>query len=194
MMGAAAAIAVMLALAPPPAASAQVPGVLGVELRAGGAVGSFEPTGAGLEMVPGPAWGISVSWGPNETIAAYAAWSSITFGCDAGFCSGFDVSFTSSGLSLGARAQAPLPGTPWLRAGVLLHDFEQRWDGGPAPGSTTTGADPGLEAAAGLTWPVGARLSLVPGLHVGVLPTVAEDGETDRATFMGLELGARWRF
>jgi hypothetical protein len=184
----------LLTFATGPAASAQVPGVLGVELRAGAAVGAFQTTGAGLEVVPGPALGVSVTWGPSEAIGAYASWASIGFGCEAGFCRGYDVSFASRGPSLGVRGQAPVWGEPWLRAGVLLHEFVQRWGGAVPPGSETTGADPGLEVAAGLTWRAGDRLSLVPGIHLGVLPTRAEDGGTDRAVSTTLELGARWRF
>jgi hypothetical protein len=177
--------------APASTAAAQVPGVLGVEARVGAAIGAFEATGAGLEMVPGPAWGITVSWGPSERIGVYAGYSSVRFGCDSGFCRGENVSFLARGASLGARAQATLPGEPWLRAGLLLHGFEQRWGGMNGPGSETADAGTGLEAAAGITWRVAERVSLVPGLYIGFLPTRAADGVTDRAFFTGTELGVR---
>jgi hypothetical protein len=189
-----AAAATALALAAVSTAGAQVPGVLGIELRAGAAAGAFEPTGVGLEVVPGPAWGLAVTWGPADAIAAYASYASIGFGCTGGFCRGYDVTFVSRGLSLGARAEAPVGGRPWLRAGVLLHDFGQRSGGTGPPVSVDTETDPGFEAAAGLTWRFGRRLALLPGLHMGFLPTRAQDGETDRAFFTSLELGARMRF
>jgi hypothetical protein len=182
--------ALLLAVVPPSPLSAQVPGVVGVEARAGGAVGSFTQTGAGLEMAPALSWALSVTWGPSAMIGGYVAYSAVGFRCEGAFCSGYDVSFVSHGFSLGVRGEAQLPGRPWLRAGVLLHDLEQRW-GGATPGSETTGASPGFEGAIGATWGLGPRLHLVPGLHLGFLPTRADDGETDHAFFAGLDLGIR---
>lgn len=175
------------------AADAQVPGLLGVEARAGGGIGSFEATGAGLEFVPGPAWGLVLTWGLDERIGLYAGYSSITFGCDAAFCRGYDVSFVSRGVSLGARGQAPIRGRPWLRLGVLLHDFEQRWHGPERPGSETTDAGTGLETAAGIQWDLRPGVSLVPGLQLGLLPVRDDEGVTERAFFTALELGVRLR-
>jgi hypothetical protein len=175
-------------------ADAQVPGVLGIEVRAGSAVGSFAPTGAGLEFVPGPAWALSATWGPRETIAGYATYSANTFGCDGAFCRGYDVSFVSRGLSLGVRAHAPLRLDPWLQGGLLLHEFEQRWEGSDAPEGVKSGANAGLETGAGFTARIGHRLSLLPGVHLGFLPTRGDDGVTDRAFFASLALGARMRF
>jgi hypothetical protein len=189
----AAAAAVVVALVTAPAAGAQVPGVLGVELRAGPAVGSFEATHAGLEMNPGPALGLSVTWGPSERIGGYVSYASFGFGCEGAFCTGYDVSFVSRGLSLGARAQAPVASEPWLRAGVLFHSFEQRW-GGASPGTVDSETSVGFEGAAGVTWRFGDRFSFVPGLYMGVLPTTAEDGAGERAFFTALELGARFTF
>jgi hypothetical protein len=172
---------------------AQVPGVLGVEARAGAAVGSFEPSGAGLQMAPGLAWSVLVSWGPGTPWGVYAAYGSYGFGCDDAWCAGQDVTFASRGPSLGARVQAPVRLDPWLRAGLLLHDLEQRWTGPDGRERATADGQLGFEAATGLTWPVGRRIDMVPGLHVGLLPTRVADGETDRAFFTALELGVRFR-
>lgn len=185
------AAAAMLAVVPPSPLAAQVPGVVGVEARAGGSVGSFTPTSAGLELAPAPSWAVSVTWGPSAMIGGYVAYSAVGFRCEGAFCRGYDVSFVSRGVSLGVRGQAQLPGQPWLRAGVLLHELEQRW-GGTTPGNESTGAGPGFEGAIGATWRVGPRLYLVPGLHVGFLPTRADDGEMDHAFFTGLDLGLRF--
>lgn len=173
--------------------TAQVPGVFGIEMRSGPAVGSFEATHAGLEMNPGPAFGLSVTWGRSERIGAYVSYASIAFGCEGAFCTGHAVSFASRGLSLGARAKAPVASEPWLRAGLLLHGFEQRW-GGAAPATVESDTSAGIEAAGGVSWRIRERLSFVPGLYMGVLPTRAEDGVEERAFFTGLELGVRYTF
>jgi hypothetical protein len=176
----------------PAFAAGQVPGVLGVEARAGAAVGSYAPTSAGLQMAPEPAWHLALSWGPSRMIGAYAAYSSVGFGCDEGFCREYDVSFVSRGVSLGARAEAPVAGAPWVRAGVLLHELDQRWGGAQPAGSATADTDTGFEAAAGMSWRAGPGLEVGPSLHLGFLPTRGEDGVTDRAFFVGLDLGVRW--
>jgi hypothetical protein len=180
-----------LPLAVPSPTVAQVPGVVGLEVRAGAAVGSYAPTRAGLQMAPAPAWGVWVSWGPSRAIGAYASYASVGFGCEEGFCRGYDVSFASRGVGLGVRAEAPLPGAPWVRAGLLLHELEQSWGGTSPPGSATADTGAGFETAVGLNWRVGPRLELGPSLHLGFLPTRGEDGVTDRAFFAGLDLGVR---
>jgi hypothetical protein len=181
----------VLGVAPTPG-SAQVPGVLGVEARAGAAVGSYAPTGAGLQMTPKPAWDVSLSWGPSRMIGAYAAYSAAGFGCDEGFCRSYDVSFVSRGVSLGIRGEAPIASAPWLRAGVLFHELDQRWGGAQPAGSATADTGAGFEAAAGMSWRVGSGLEVGPSLRLGFLPTRGEDGITDRAFFAGLDLGVRW--
>jgi hypothetical protein len=185
------ALAILPTVLMPALGAAQVPGVVGLEARAGGAVGSYAPTSAGLQMVPKPAWSASLSWGPGQVIGAYAAYASVRFGCDDGFCRGYDVSFLSRGVSLGLRAEAPLAGEPWVRAGVLLHQLDQRWGGTSQPGSARADADAGFEAAVGMSWRVGPGLDAGPSLHLGFLPTRGEGGNTDRAFFAGLDVGVR---
>jgi hypothetical protein len=182
-------LALLPALLPAPMA-AQVPGVLGVEARVGGAVGSYAPTSAGLQMAPEPAWAVSLSWGPSRMVGAYAAYASVGFGCDEGFCRGYDVSFVSRGVSLGIRAEAPIQGAPWARAGMLLHQLEQNW-GAASPGSAAADTGTGFETAVGMSWSVGRGLDVGPSLHLGFLPTRSEGGIADRAFFAGLDVGLR---
>jgi hypothetical protein len=191
-------LAVVAGLAPagPAPATAQmpgVPGVLGIEGRVGTAVGSYEPTLAGWQWVPGGAVGVAVSWGPSDALAGYLAYSAISFGCEDAFCRGQDVTFQSRGVSLGLRAEAPVAARPWLKAGLLFHDLEQRWLAAAPPTSATAQGRLGFEAAAGATLGVAHRIDLVPGVHLGYLPTRAADGETDRAVFLALDLGVRFR-
>lgn len=194
LAGACAALALALAVAAAPGrAGAQVPGVLVIEARGGAAIGSYEVTRAGLEMAPGPAWGLAASWGPDERIGAYASYAAVAFGCEGGFCRGYDVRFTSRGFSVGIQGHAPVRGEPWARVGVLLHDFDQRWRGEDGPGEAEADAGAGVEAAVGLTWPLRDRLSLAPGVHLGLLPTETEGGASDRVFFGALEVGLRYR-
>jgi opacity protein-like surface antigen len=173
-------------------AQAQVPGVLGVEAWGGAAVGAYEHSGAGLEMVPRAAWGAGVSWGPSERLGAYAAFASVPFGCDGGFCRGADVKLASRGFSFGARAQAAIRGEPWLQAGLLLHSFHQEW-GGTARGSASS-QGVGAEAAAGITWRLADRIALTPGLHIGVHSSDAPDGVSESVLFSAVRVGLRYRF
>jgi hypothetical protein len=188
------AVALGLTAVAAPGAAAQIAGVPAVEVWGGAAIGSFAPTSAGLERAPGPAWGAAVSWGPGPALGGYVAFSSIGFGCEGGFCQGFDVSLASRGLSLGVRAEAPRAGSPWLRAGLLLHRLEQEWvDGSGARQTETTDVSAGIEGAAGLSWQVADRVSLNPGFHLGFLPTKAPDGVTENLFFTALELALRFR-
>jgi hypothetical protein len=168
-------------------AGGQVPGALAVETWGGASVGSFEVTYAGLEMAPGAAWGATLSWGPTERIGVYAAYAALPFRCEGGLCQGNDVSFVSRGASFGVRGQLALQGEPWAQAGILLHGFQQEWGGE----RVDTPTDPGIEGAVGLTWRVGRRLSVVPALHMGLLPTRAPDGVTERAAFLAARVGVR---
>jgi hypothetical protein len=170
-----------------------VPGVAGVEVWGGAGVGSFAPTGAGLEMQqPGPVWGVAASWGPWQALGAYVAFASVGFGCSGGFCQGLDVSFASRGLSMGVRGEAPVAASPWLRVGALLHNLEQQWTGSDGVRHReTTDAGAGLEAALGVSWRITERLSVTPGVHVGFLSTRAPDGVTDNVHFRALQVGLR---
>jgi hypothetical protein len=184
-----AACAAWLALVASPAGG-QVPGALAAEAWGGAAVGSFEVTYSGLEMAPGAAWGATLSWGPSERVGGYVAYAAIPFRCEGGLCKGYDVAFESRGVSFGVRGQLEMEGEPWAQAGVLLHGFQQRWNGD----RVDTETDPGFEGAVGLTWRVGRRVSMVPALHMGFLPTRAPDGVTERAAFVAARVGARLAF
>jgi hypothetical protein len=172
---------------------AQVPGALGVEVRAGAGIGAFEASNAGLQIAPRTAWGLSVSWGPTPALGGYLAYSAVGFGCTDGFCRDQDVSFTSRGLSAGVRAEAPLRAAPWVRGGLLFHDLDQRWSGAAGPRAEKAEGGLGFEAAGGLSWPITERLSAAPGLHVGFLPTTrAVDGATENAVFFTFDVGLRF--
>lgn len=149
-VGAVGRIAGVLALAAvalvvrPAAASAQR---FAIELGAGAAIGTYSESGAGLETVPGPAFEALLQAALTESVAAYAGFSRASFGCDEGFCTDRDVTFTSQGLVVGARWSQ---GLPWVRAGLALQalDVDAR--------SASESAD------VGLGWDLGA------GLEVGV--------------------------
>ncbi len=179
-------------LAPAPA-SGQVPGAFGIEVRGGGAIGSYQPTGAGLQAVPGPAWSVLLSWGLTEELGLHMGYSAMTFGCDDAWCRGYDMSFVSRGPSVGARLQLARPLTPWLRAGLLLHDLDQRWTAAQGRVSETAAGRLGLEVAAGLTWNLLPGLDLVPGVHLGLTRTRNSEGDTHSALFTALDLGIRYR-
>lgn len=144
---------VLAAVSPAPAAAQQVI----VELLGGAAIGNYTDTDAGLDVVPGPAFGVLLELRPTETLAGYAGFTRSSFGCEEGFCSGRDVSMTSQGIVLGGRWA---PGIPWVRAGLAFQGLTLRAEGPDSrfdPG-------PGFEVAAGVEVPLWRQIRVRPGV------------------------------
>lgn len=174
-------------------ADAQAGGVLDLEAWGGASVGSYEPTGAGVEPLPGTAWGVGVGWGPTERLGAHLSWASLPFGCRGGLCRGFDVSFRSRGPGLGVRGHAALPGEPWAQAGLLLHGFRQAWVDRDGDARSETDLAPGVELAAGVALRLGDRVALLPALQAGILRVPAHDGGADNVFVATARVGVRFR-
>jgi hypothetical protein len=175
--------ALVLALATPAAAQ------LSVEIRGGGAIGNHAPAAAGLETVAGLALSAAVEMSPVRFASLYAGYTRASFGCEEGFCTGRDVTFTSSGFGAGARLH--LPRLPWVRAGVLYHALDTRADGGEHT------ADPGLgyELGAGATVPLSPRIRLLPGLVYRRHGTTTDGvGDTDTTSLLSAEVGLQIAF
>lgn len=148
------ALATLGALAAASPAAAQR---VAVELSGGGAVGNYTETGAGLDLVPGPAFGARVELWATPTLAGYAGFTRATFGCEEGICTGRDLSLTSQGLVAGAHWS---PGIPWVRAGLAVQTLTIR------DPQVDESFDPGLgfEAAAGVDLPLWGRFRVRPAV------------------------------
>jgi len=165
-----------LAAASPAAAQRLV-----VELSGGGAVGNYTETGAGLDLVPGPAFGARVELWATPTLAGYAGVTRATFGCEEGICTGRDLSLTSQGLVAGAQWS---PGIPWVRTGLALQTLAIR------DADVDESFDPGLgfELAAGADVPLWGRFRVRPALQ-----WLRHDASTDlgdgHVSLLSLQLG-----
>jgi opacity protein-like surface antigen len=157
-----------------------------LELRAGGAVGNASPAVSGLGSEPGLALGVGAEVHAVGPVSVYAGYSRAGFGCERGFCAGQDVTFTSHGMAAGVRLH---PGSvPWIRAGVLYHGLDTR---SPA-GSESGGAALGYEAGAGLTFALGRRLQVLPGVTYRRHDATSGDVDGHAALLSG-EIGFRYR-
>lgn len=170
-------LAILMLLAPV-VAGAQVSG----ELRAGGAIGNHAPAAAGLETIPGLSLSGTALFMPRPWLAAYASVARSTFGCEEGFCSGRDVSVRTMSLGAGVRVY-PLAWA-WLQAGAINLSATVSASGSEEP---STGAL-GYEAGAGLRFPMGPRMALVPAV---LYRTGFEDAA--KTTVLAGELGVQFR-
>lgn len=152
-----------------------------VELMGGGAVGNYTDTDAGLDLVPGPAFGVLLEVEPAPSLAAYAGFTRSSFGCEEGFCSGRDVRMTSQGVVLGARWS---PGLPWVRAGLALQGLTVRGEGADER------FDPGLgfELAGGLEFPIWERFHVRPGI-TWLRHDASTDLGTGHVSLLALQVG-----
>ncbi|MEJ2503389.1 MAG: hypothetical protein P8177_08780 [Gemmatimonadota bacterium] len=176
---AATALAIGAALAAAGTAGAQA---LTVELRAGAAIGNYSETEAGLETVPGLALAGQVEAAVSGSVAAYAAFTRATFGCEDGFCTGRDVTLTSQGLTAGVRWT---PWWAWARAGLAY-----QWLDLEAGGEDPTHADPGLgfDLGVGLAFDLPGRVELRPGVTYRRHAANTEDGD-GTAAVLAAEIG-----
>jgi hypothetical protein len=173
-------VAALGTLAAAPLAPAAAQGVV-VELSAGGAVGNYTETGAGLDLVPGPAFGARVELWAMPTLAGYAGVTRATFGCEEGICTGRDLSLTSQGLVVGAQWS---PGIPWVRAGVAFQGLTIR------DPDVEESFDPGLgfELSAGADVPVWGRFRVRPGI-VWLRHDASTDLGDGHVSLLALQLG-----
>ena len=150
---------------------------LSVEIRGGGAIGNHLPAAAGLEPIPGPAFSVGLEYRAHPLASLYAAYSRAAFGCEQGFCTGREVTFSTSGPGAGVRLHAPR--FPWVRLGAVRYGTGVDTDG------ISESVDPaiGFEAGAGASIPLAGRLRLLPGLYLRSQP-----GDT-RTTLLGADLG-----
>lgn len=149
---------VLAALALAGLVSAPVAGQrLALEVKGGGAVGNYTAARSGLDVLPGPVFGAALEVWATPSVAGYVGFTRSSFGCEEGFCINRDVSYTTQGLTVGARWS---PGLPWARAGLVFQglDIEAREGGG------TSGPALGIELAGGAEITVGDRVGLRPGL------------------------------
>jgi len=142
-------------------------GTFAVEFRLGSGVGDFAPTGADLHWAPGLAGGVRLERRAFSRAFVYFGASQSRFGCTRGACAEVEASFLSKGWELGLRGDLDMmTGRPWLRLGFVRHRLATRWaeeaDSGERA-SSTPGV--GLEAEAGLEFPVVHGISLTPGIR-----------------------------
>jgi hypothetical protein len=171
-------LAILAAVLSPASAVAQR---FGLEVRGGGAVGSYTATAAGLDVIPALSFGAALETRVSGPFSAYVGLSRSSFGCEEGFCAGRDVSLTSQGLVAGARWG---PGLPWIRAGLALQNLRLTADGE----EETSDLGVGWDLAGGIDVTLADRFHLRPGLtylrHAAA--TVQGDGHV---ALLALELG-----
>lgn len=168
-------------------------GQVAVELRAGGAAGAYESTGAGFQTLPRPAFALSASYSPLPQLAIYAGYARASFGCNQGFCRDVDPTFTTSGPRLGIEAAFPryfLLG----RLGLVRHSLvaTSTVDGSARERSS----DPaiGIEAGVSGLIPAAPRLSVTPGVSMIRYSAVMPEEPTAGVAIFTLDLGLRYGF
>lgn len=157
-----AAVAAAVALAGPAAGQRG----LSLEVRGGAGVGNYAEAATDFQFAPRPAFGVSAAYAPTRVLEVYAGYSRTAFGCDMGFCSGRDMTFTSSGVDAGVRLSAPVIGRPWLRAGIVSHTLD--YDSSPPEGearSGQAGSGTGFDLGAGVEVRLGRMLAVTPGVR-----------------------------
>ena len=160
---------------------------LSIEVRGAAAVGAYEVTGAGLQTVPGPAFGATLGYAVRPTVEVFAGYSRATFGCDEGFCAGVEPTFTSAGAEAGARVE--LPARLWVRGGLALQSLAV--DAENADDSSDAAL--GVKVGAGFAFPLGRRISITPGFDYTRFTTNLDGGDDGVGVLTG-GVGLRLRF
>ena len=173
-----------LALACANAADAQVPALspFSVEVRGGIALPAddFDAAAGG-----GVAGEVSVGWQALPLAGFYAAYEWARFGWSD---TGGDA--TDQGFAAGVRIAVPAPFVPidpWIRAGIVAHALQAE--------TLNEDARRGWEAGAGLSFPLGRRITLTPGViwtrfqHGGG----NADGELLHVRHLRVDVGVRLR-
>lgn len=156
------------------------------ELRAGGAIGSYTQTDAGLDLVPGPAFAATVEVGFTESVAMYVGINRSSFGCEEALCTGRDISLTSQGVLAGGRFSA---GLVWARAGMAIQALRVATDAVTETSSPALGWD----LAGGVAIPVGQGFEVRPGITY-LRHGASTDGGDDHVALLALELGVAMEF
>jgi hypothetical protein len=156
-----------------------------VEARAGGAVGNYTGTAAGLELAPRLAGAVAVEARALRFASPYVAFTWAGFGCRDGFCTDRDVSLVSRGAGAGVRWHGT---TPWIRTGLVYHSLHVRSVAGEESGDPALG----FEVAGGASIRVGRGLELTPQLSYTRHPARTE--QRGHAALLGAGLGLRLRF
>lgn len=153
-------------------------------------MGDFgDDAGEGAEG--GWGFGLTAEVSPIPALALYVGVSQDAFGCGDG------CELTGSGFDIGARVGLPAlaPLSPWLRAGVLLHDLQE--DGGDRSFSGTLLSDraTGFEVGGGLSFELGRTLSVTPGVryraYTAEFDTTFGDPEAE-TSYLVFDLGLRF--
>lgn len=151
------------------------------ELRAGGAIGNYTGTGAGLDVVPRPSLAATVGLRLTELVSAYVGVNWSWFGCNESLCADRDVSLASRGARLGVRLSR---GVFWGRAGAALQSLRV----GSDAATEVSDLDVGLDLAAGVEVPVGGGLLIRPGLTY-LRHGVTLGGSDGHVALLALEVG-----
>lgn len=185
----AAVLAALLGLGVHAHAGAQVSAAL--ELRPGGGIGQYDAARGELDTAPRPAWRVGATLSFHPLIHLVAGYGHTSFGCEGGFCTDTDVRFASAGPEVGVRIGAG--GSrfgPWAQAELIAHSVRSTWRDGAE--SSERGLGWGL--AAGVHFPVAARIALSPALRVQTYSAaMAPDPEPYRVSLAAAELGVRVR-
>ena len=152
-------------------AAAEAQSRFSLEVGANVAVPLQDFGNADLDM--GLGFGANARYRIQPHLAAYAGWEWQHFTTT---LSASELDLEETGYTFGLRYERPFGaerpvGTAapawWLRAGGLLAHFELEDDAGGSNVSTDHGL--GWEAGAGVSFPLGARVALAPGLRIRML-------------------------
>ena len=107
----------------------------------------------------GISWGAGVSLGVTPGLGVYGTYSQTEFELAAAE----DVEVQDAGFSVGLTTALPSVSgiSPWLGAGLVIHQFELDDD---SDGDDGVEEDLGFEVGGGLAVPLGANIRLTPGI------------------------------
>jgi opacity protein-like surface antigen len=177
LSGALAALAVM-ALAG--TAGAQLP--FSLEARGGVAL----PTGDFADRVEnGVGYGATLSYLAAPRASLYAGYSQAEFNLD-----NSDAEASDQGWEFGARIAFPGVGfSPFVRGGVLVHEYEVESGALEVEGDSELG----FEVGAGAAFPLGPRVSVTPGVSYRQYSTEFPVVGDQRVSYLNLDVGLRIR-
>ncbi len=129
--------------------------------------------------------GASVHVQVAPRVSVYGGYSWTEFDLDGPSADG-----TDRGWELGGRVAFPGVGySPWVRAGLLFHDFDVEVAGVDFDGDD----DVGFEVGAGAAFPLGPRVSVSPGFAYRRYSTEFFDGSDRSVSYLSLDVGLRIR-
>ena len=179
-----AAVLAVLALAGTASAQGPVEIATPISLEARG--GLAVPSGDFADLAENAfGFGGSVHLQVAPRVSVYGGYSQTEFDMEALSADG-----TDRGWEAGARIAFPGVGfSPWVRGGLLFHDFETEVAGVEVDGEDEVG----FEVGAGAAFPLGPRVSVSPGFAYRRYATeMAALGERD-VSYLNLDVGLRIR-